>query len=271
MNMHKLMVLGSTLSIALAWLPGHSSAQEQASFETPDDSTLWTIGTAWTADQSAVLYYEYHFAEDPDLRLSTHVQYRRADGSVFAEKTIDYSRSLTAPEIRHVDYRNTARITTEFTDDTRPAMIKVGFQAHDSDRYREEMLSHRESVVVDAGFDPFVRKHWNRLIDGESVSAGMLVPSRLDTIRVSLTKTNPRYCDQADVPVHCLVIRPAGMLRAVGWLVDPIYIGYGQQSKLLEVFNGISNLRDDSGDPQNVLITFDYLQNRQTASLKAGF
>ena len=132
-------------------------------------------------------------------------------------------------------------------------------------------MSHRESIVVDAGFDPFVRKHWDRLINGDSVSAGMLVPSRLDTVRVSLTKTEPRYCDHAAVDVHCFVIRPAGMLRAVGWLVDPIYIGYGQQSQQLEVFNGISNLRDDNGEPQNVLITFDYLQNRQTASINIGF
>jgi hypothetical protein len=218
-----------------------------------------------------VLYYEYHFAENPDLQLSTRVQYRRADGSVFAEKTIDYSRSLTAPDIQHIDYRNTARITTELTDDARAAMIKVGFQAHDSPRYREELLAHRESVVVDAGFDPFVRKHWQSLITGESVSAGMLVPSRLDTVRVSLTKADASHCDQASADVYCFVIRPAGMLRAVGWLVDPIYIGYDQQSQRLKVFDGISNLRDDNGDPQNVLITFEYLQNNQTASISNGF
>jgi len=273
MKTHKITVLGKTLFTALALLPVFVLAQGQSypSLEAPDARTLWTIGTAWTPDQSTVLYYEYHFAEDPDLNLSTRVQYRRVDGSVFAEKTIDYSNSLTAPNIQHIDYRNTARINTEFREDARSAMIKVGFQAHNSNRYREELVSHRESIVVDAGFDPFVRKHWDRLIEGESVSAGMLVPSRLDTVRVSLTKTEPRYCDQADVDVHCFVIRPAGMLRAVGWLVDPIYIGYGQQSRLLEVFNGISNLRDDNGEPQNVLITFDYLQIRQTASINIGF
>lgn len=61
------------------------------------------------------------------------------------------------------------------------------------------------------------------------------------------------------------------MLRAVGWLVDPIYIGYEQQSKQLKVFDGISNLRDDNGDPQNVVITFEYFENHQTASISSGF
>lgn len=273
MRTRKSIVLGTALFTAMALLPalGHAQQQEQPTLQAPDESTLWTIGTAWTSDKSAVLYYEYHFAENPDLQLSTRVQYRRADGSVFAEKTIDYSRSLTAPDIQHIDYRNTARITTELTDDTRAAMIRVGFQAHDSPRYREEMLAHRESVVVDAGFDPFVRKHWESLITGESVSAGMLVPSRLDTVRVSLTKTDASHCDQAATDVYCFVIRPAGMLRAVGWLVDPIYIGYDPQSKRLKVFDGISNLRNDNGEPQNVLITFEYFQNHQTASISSGF
>jgi len=273
MRTGQLIVLSTARLTAMALLPALSQAQQQTqpTLQAPDESTLWTIGTAWTPDQSAVLYYEYHFAENPDLQLSTRVQYRRPDGSVFAEKTIDYSRSLTAPDIQHIDYRNTARITTELSDDTQAAMIKVGFQAHDSPRYREELLAHRESVVVDAGFDPFVRKHWQSLITGESVSAGMLVPSRLDTVRVSLTKADASHCDQASADVYCFVIRPAGMLRAVGWLVDPIYIGYDQQSQRLKVFDGISNLRDDNGDPQNVLIKFEYLQNNQTASISNGF
>jgi hypothetical protein len=37
------------------------------------------------------------------------------------------------------------------------------------------------------------------------------------------------------------------------------------------VFDGISNLRDDNGDPQNVVITFEYFENHQTASISSGF
>ncbi len=230
----------------------------QSSYSANDEANLWAIGTAWTPDKSDVLYREYHFAENPDLDLTTRVQYRRPDGSVFAEKTIDYSRSLTAPEIQHVDYRNSARINTEFLDDARSAMIKVGFQAHDSERYREELLTYRETVVVDAGFDPFVRKHWQSLIAGTSVGAAMLVPSRLDTVRISLTKTDHGFCDVDNADIYCFVARPAGMLRAVGWFVDPIYIGYDKDSKRLKNFNGISNLRDDNNQTRTVLISFEY-------------
>ena len=41
-------------------------------------------------------------------------------------------------------------------------------------------------------------------------------------------------------------------------MIVPIYIGYEQDSRRLAMFSGISNLRDDRGEPQNVLITYEY-------------
>lgn len=224
----------------------------------PDDSMLWAIGTAWSPDKSQMLYQEFHFAEDPALDLPTRVQYRNPDGSLIAEKSVDYSGSMTAPAITQIDYRNTARIVTELIPADRPAQVRVGFQAHDSRDYRVEEVSYRDSLVVDAGFDPFIRDNWERMVGGRSVSAHFLVPSRLDTVRVNLSRTDETNCNGVAAELHCFVIRPAGLLRVVGFLIDPIYIGYEQDSRRLMMFNGLSNLRDDAGEPRNVLITYEY-------------
>jgi hypothetical protein len=77
-------------------------------------------------------------------------------------------------------------------------------------------------------------------------------------VRVNLSQTDTRNCDDVDVDMHCFVIRPAGLLRIVGFLIDPIYIGYERGTQRLMMFNGLSNLRDDAGDPRNVLITYEY-------------
>lgn len=224
----------------------------------PGDGQLWAIGTAWSPDKSRMLYQEFHFAENPDLDLPTRVQYRNPDGSLIAEKSMDYSLSMTAPAITQIDYRNSARISTELVPDGRSPQVRVGFQAHDSNQYREETVSHRDAMVVDAGFDPFVRDNWERMVSGRSVSAHFLVPSRLDTVRVNLSQTDSNNCNGVDVDMYCFVIRPAGLLRVVGFLVDPIYIGYELKSRRLMMFNGLSNLRDDAGEPRNVLITYEY-------------
>lgn len=234
-------------------------AQQPEEFRaTPDDSQLWAIGTAWSPDKSQMLYQEFHFAEDAQLDLPTRVQYRNPDGSLIAEKSMDYSLSMTAPAIRQIDYRNSARINTDFLPDTRSPQVRVGFQAHDSRDYREETMAYRDAMVVDAGFDPFIRDNWDRMVAGRAVSANFLVPSRLDTVRVNLSQTDSSNCTGVDAELHCFVIRPAGLLRVVGFLVDPIYIGYAQDSRRLMMFNGLSNLRDDAGEPRNVLITYEY-------------
>jgi hypothetical protein len=233
-------------------------AQPEQFAPAPDDSQLWAIGTAWSQDKSTILYQEYHFAENPELDLPTRVQYRNPDGSLIAEKSMDYSISMTAPAITQIDYRNSSRVNTDFLPAEPSPQIRVGFQAHDSSQYREQTVSYRDAMVIDAGFDPFVRENWERITSGRPLSAHFLVPSRFDTVRVNLTQTNSRNCTGVDVDVQCFVIRPAGMLRVVGFLIDPIYIGYEQNSQRLMMFNGLSNLRDDAGDPRNVLITYEY-------------
>ncbi|MDO8909489.1 MAG: hypothetical protein Q7W55_13445 [Pseudohongiella sp.] len=224
----------------------------------PDDSLLWAIGTAWSQDKSTILYQEYHFAENPELDLPTRVQYRNPDGSLIAEKSVDYSVSMTAPAITQIDYRNPSRVNTEFLPAEPSPQVRVGFQAHDSNQYREETVAYRDAMVIDAGFDSFVRANWERITSGRAVSAHFLVPSRFDTVRVNLTQTQSRNCTGVEADIQCFVIRPAGVLRVVGFLIDPIYIGYEQDSQRLMMFNGLSNLRDDAGDPRNVLITYEY-------------
>jgi hypothetical protein len=248
----------SVLFLSLLMGTPFSLAQAVLFPEPPQDNQLWAIGTAWVQDKSEVLYHEYHFAENPQHNLPTRVQYRTPDGALIAEKSMDYSLSMTVPAITQIDYRNSARINTEFLPAGRSPQVRVGFQAHDSNQYREEMVSYRDAMVVDAGFDPFIRNHWERMVSGSSVSAHFLVPSRLDTVRVNLSQTETGNCNGVDEDMHCFVIRPAGLLRVVGFLIDPIYIGYDRGSQRLMMFNGLSNLRDDAGEPRNVLITYEY-------------
>lgn len=248
----------ASLMLATLSLTSAVSANNTAFGPEPDADSLWATGTAWAPDKSRVLYQEFHFAENPELDLPTRVQYRTPDGELFAEKVMDYTPVMTAPRIRQIDYRNSARIETQPLTDMRPPRVEIGFQAHDSNQFVQAQVPLREDLVVDAGFDPFIRANWDRLTTGRAVSAHFLVPARQDTVRVNLSSTDQRNCSAVQAPLSCFVIRPAGLLRVVGFLVDPIYIGYEQDSRRLAMFSGISNLRDDRGEPQNVLITYEY-------------
>ncbi|OFE13018.1 hypothetical protein PHACT_07600 [Pseudohongiella acticola] len=218
----------------------------------------WAIGTAWSTDKSEVLYREIHFANDPDLDLTTRVEYRTPDGELFGEKDIDYSVSTTAPAISQADHRNDARITTRHPNAEPGPYVELEVRPHDSDEIQREQFDYEEGLIIDAGFDPFVREHWDRLVDGRRITTDFLVPARMDTVHISIRKTDNDECNFPSQNMHCFIINPAGLLRMVSWFVDPILIGYDADSRRLLMFEGVSNFRDDAGEPRNTLIHFEY-------------
>jgi len=250
------MAVKSIVSKALMLMLASGLAVAENAPELPGD--LWAIGTAWTQDGSEIQYFEYHYAQQPGLDLPTLVEYRRPDGEVFARKQIDYSRSLIAPAIVQQDFRNNARVVTEHPEEAAARFIRVGFQPHDSDRFQQNDVTARTQLIVDAGFNPFIQQNWEALLNGRRITSDFLVPARLDSVRIGITRTSADDCGPSAEELACFVIRPAGMLRVVGWLVEPLYIGYDMNTRRLQVFDGLSNLRDDAGEPRNALIRFEY-------------
>jgi len=84
---------------------------------------------------------------------------------------------------------------------------RVEYRRPDGELFAEKHIDYSDSLIFDAGFDPYVRLNWDDL---------------------------------------------------VGWLVDPIHIGYHRDTRRLMSFDGISNFRDDAGNTRNVLIKFEY-------------
>lgn len=103
-----------------------------------------------------------------------------------------------------------------------------------------------------------MRSQWAQLTAGKAVTASFFVPSRLDTITVSIAPVPREECEQASGEVLCLVVKPAGMLRVVGWFVEPLRLAYDLERQRLQMFRGLSNLLDDEGNPQDVVVLFEY-------------
>lgn len=253
----RFMMAAAAMAATLAALvtPAHAKPLDPA--DAPPG--LWAIGTAWTQDGTQVQYYEYHYAEDVTLDLPTRVEYRTPTGDVFAYKHIDYSRSVIAPAITQTDLRTNTRLLIEHPEEPAARIIRVNWQSDGSSAGQQGDVNARNPLIVDAGFDPFIRENWDDLVSGRRVTTDFLVPARLDSVRIGITRTRDADCRASAEQIACFVIRPAGMLRVVGWLVDPILIGYDLQTRRLLVFDGLSNLRDDAGEPRNALITFEYL------------
>jgi hypothetical protein len=217
-------------------------------------STPWTVGTAFHVEDGSLAYRELHYPAPGLPGLSSRVEYQDASGRTIVSKSLDFSGSVTAPAIDQVDQRTGTRVFTRHED----GRLEAGYQRDAGARLRTDTLRLAPDLIVDAGFDPFVRSQWAQLTAGESVTAAFFVPSRLDTITVSIAPVPRAECEQAPGEVLCLVVKPAGMLRVVGWFVEPLRLAYDVEQQRLQMFRGLSNLLDNEGNPQDVVVLFEY-------------
>lgn len=230
------------LTLAVSW-----AAAAQA-------STPWTVGTAFKAEDGTLAYRELHYPDPDQPGLSSRVEYQDASGRIIVSKSLDFSRSVTAPAIDQVDQRTGTRVFTRHAD----GRLEAGYQRDAEANLRTDTVRLTPDLVVDAGFDPFVRSQWSQLTAGKAVTASFFVPARLDTINVSIAPVPREECEQASGEVLCLVVKPAGMLRVVGWFVEPLRLAYDLERQRLQMFRGLSNLLDDEGNPQDVVVLFEY-------------
>jgi hypothetical protein len=232
---------GLALAAGLALLPVAVDATAQAA-----PATLqFEEGVAHRPGSRVELYREQHWLRRAGTQaLERLVLYRCPDGTAFGRKRVDYRSSATAPEFVFEDRRSGYREGLR-----RGATTELFYRAttHSPELRASErpapLAAGAAESVADAGFDEFVRRHWSALLAGHSVPLRFALPSRLRSMGFSLQRAG-----QATVAgERAWIFR----LKLDGWLglVAPrIDVSYGQISRRLLRFEGLSNLRDDAGD-----------------------
>ncbi|MFT6955705.1 MAG: hypothetical protein ACJAYC_000706 [Halieaceae bacterium] len=192
-------------------------AETEASFD--------IIGDAYDRKKGNLLYTENHHCEAQSQQCT--VEYRDEQGTTFAKKEIDYSASLQAPSVVLTDYRNDSTV--------------------------EIATGDRSDLVVDAGFDNFVRSVWSQLEAGTEVKFPFLVVGFDDPIGMTALRTESDTCTDMEL---CLEVNlDSWFLRL---LVAPIELSYSLQNKRLLRFSGTSNIKGDEGKSLNVDILYRY-------------
>jgi hypothetical protein len=197
-------------------------------------------GVAQNPESNAVLYREQHWLRSEGGRpVERLVLYRCPDGTAFGRKQIDYRKSLLAPAFRYDDRRTGYE---EGLRDDRVRTVFVRSAARDAER--SAPLSSNP-LVVDAGFDEFVHSQWQELVSGKAVPLDFAVPARLESMGFVV-----RRIGQAQVAGESAWVFRLRLDSFIGWLAPHIDVSYGQQSRRLLRFEGLSNLRDDAGKNQ---------------------
>lgn len=230
----------TTLALALAL----------ASMAFASEARFTFVGKA--SENNSPVYEEHHAVtgecREGRWRPATHtVEYRKPGASdAFATKSLDYKHSVLRPEMdfRQPEFVETIRVTQANNDSLD---IRWQTPAGETESFRTEF---DEAVVIDAGFDNLVRRHWDRVTADKPVDFRFLAPTRGKHYAFVM---EPVSTDKTEAE-HTVTIRPSGMV--LRFLVDPITLGYDETGALTD-YIGLSNIRKSEDGNYTVHIRYE--------------
>lgn len=234
--------------ILLSTLPFVCDAAEALRFE----------GSARDVDSGEVLYHETHYLQFTGDRVDQRLVLYRCpnEEAAFARKSVRYGGAPEQPEFELTDARRGYREGLQRLSDGRVE----AFVRHGRDSLEQRAgLGSGSIFVADAGFDEFLKRHWDALQRGDEVRLNFLVPARLGAIAFKIRKHRDERSGDRDASVIRLSLGAWW-----GFLAPHIDAAYDRQTRQLLRYQGLSNLRDRDGRNLTVDIEFPPESRRGT-------
>lgn len=204
-----------------------------------DNGWIEVIGTATSLDGKETLYAEHHWIQRIDGQPRQHqVRYLAPDGQLIATKQVNYPHSPATPAFIMRDLRHGTVEGGEYAEDRYFLFKQDSAQA----KRKREAIALGPDLVVDAGFDGFVRQHLEALAQGQQVDFRLGVAGSLRSFDFRARKTGERSIDGRRV--FDIRVEPDSMLR---WFVDPLELVYAVEPVQLLEYRGRTNIATDNG------------------------
>ena len=205
------------------------------------------IGEVYSLDGKQALYTEQHYYSDDGER--HRVVYLSLDGQAFAHKEVDYRSGKLTPVFRQEDTRTSEVIEVKWEGE----QLSISYLSDDNSAQQQKVIKAKSPLVIDAGFDNFIRENWALLSRGEKLQFHFPAPTRLRLVNLIV---EGKQCSYVATSQRCFSINAANWL--VKLLVDPIELGYDNTNQQLMRFRGLANINDENGKGIKVDIRYHY-------------
>lgn len=207
---------------------------------------LTVIGDAYDLEDQSLLYQEYHYYSAD--KLDHRVVYKNPEREDIAVKTVDYRSGYTTPAFNQQSLIYTEELSVSMSDDD--LLIRYLFGGSDA---KEQLVSKKQPLVIDAGFDNYIRENWQALVGNEMLTFYFPAVTRQSLIKLRIVSQPCSYETTTD---KCFALNSASWV--IRLVLDPIELGYDKDAQRLTRFRGLANLSDDKGDGLKVDIKYRY-------------
>lgn len=243
--------------------------------EVDDVSVLNYEGYAYLAsDRSLLAYVEKHtLVRKNNQAIKRSVQYiAKRDptekGILIAQKENRYNVDhLTASQAAEQPTFHLKDLRTGYEERVDWKNKQLEMSVRDTDVWTKKTVSPLNNTVIDAGFDEFVRRHWDDLLKGEKKPFQFAVPSRFGFVEFKIERIFPDRDPQTDPYYQRQTVSLSMTLasRWLAWLLDPITLTYDRSTKRLLRYKGLSNIRDTrEGSDKNYDVDIRYVYPKDT-------
>lgn len=204
-------------------------------------------GTAYVRGTDHLAYRETDWLFMRDGVAQRLTLYRCTDGRPFARKQVHEAPNGISPDFEFQDARDGYREGVRTDGGARQIFVQQKAGAPTV----VHPLPADSRGVIDAGFDAFIRAHWQDLAGGASTRIPFLVPARFKFLDFRIAGTSAGTVDGR--PIRELKMTLAAWY---GFALPSIELAYDAEGRRLEEYQGIGIIRDDSGHNQDVRIEF---------------
>jgi hypothetical protein len=232
-----------------AWFPSAAIMMIAA----PTIAGSFYRGYAYTVDDHRLLYTESHWLYEDKGIGHRLVIYSCPDGQAFARKWVDTSQGASTPDVDMLDARWGYREGVRTHDGQR----EVYSQPNSASPEKHAPITTPRNAVIDAGFDAFVRDHWNDLSSAGVAPLPFLVPSQMRYVDFSAKKLRDESNDGRELRWF--------RLQLDGWYafaLPHIDVAYDTQDHALSEYRGLSNIRGNGNRNLDVTIEFPPAERR---------
>jgi len=211
----------------------------------------FSVGEAFSFQGDQLLYRETHCEKDDGLW--REVFYLNPQGQEIAYKSLDYRRGASTPAFSQHNYQTNEKTQVSFEANNIKMMYRDAEGTVEEKSLDMNLQQTEMPIVVDAGFDGYIRKHWDSLVTGKDQSFRFALPTRGQLVDLQVSATSCTYQSTTD---QCFLLSMDNWLFRM--LVDDIELGYNLDTRQLTRYRGLSNIEDATGNGIEVDIRYTY-------------
>jgi hypothetical protein len=166
----------------------------------------------------------------------TTTQYFNSNNKLIATRSLNFSKSKFAPDFMTQDLR------TGFLEgaEVNGARVRLYYRKSNTSPIEQRTIEVPQPIVVDGGFNQFIKTNWQRITDGQAIVFYFTVSCKLDYYKLRVVK--------AGSSGKLMTVRIEPDQAVLRWIVTPIIVTYDVATKRIVSYEGKSNIADDSGE-----------------------